>query len=462
MDKRQFLKTSGALITNGVFTRLASANSDDASSGGSGPTGDSANPARTNWAGNYTYRAERLDTPKTVEELQELVKRGRRLKALGARHSFNDIADSPGDQISLKSFDQMSVDAKSRTATVGAAVTYGQLAPYLDGQGFALHNMASLPHISVIGACATGTHGSGNKNGNLSTEVSALEMVTSGGELVTLSRERDGDRFAGVVVALGGLGVVTKVTLDLLPTFQMRQAVYENLSFGQLENHLDEIFSSGYSVSLFTDWQNRRATQVWIKSRVEPGAAGDLAPEFFGARLATRNLHPLAGHSAENCTEQMGVPGPWYERLPHFRMNFTPSSGAELQSEYFVPRERGYEAILAVEQLRDQVTPHLLITELRTIDADRLWMSPCYERPSMTVHFTWKPEWPEVRKLLPLIEEKLASFGARPHWAKLFTLPPAALKQRHPRLPDFQSLLAQYDPRGKFRNEFLNTNVYAG
>ncbi len=244
------------------------------------------------------------------------------------------------------------------------------------------------------------------------------------------------------------------------PAFQMTQMVYENLSFSQLEHHLDDIFASGYSVSIFTDWQNHRATQVWIKRRTDQASPTDLHADFYGARPATRNLHPLAGHSAENCTEQMGVPGPWYERLPHFRMNFTPSSGAELQSEYFVPRDKGYAAILAVEQLRDQITPHLFISEFRTIAADDLWISPCYQRPSMALHFTWKPEWPAVKTILPLIEEKLAPFGARPHWAKLFTIPPAQLKSRYAKMSDYQELLAQFDPKGKFRNEFINTNIY--
>ena len=242
----------------------------------------------------------------------------------------------------------------------------------------------------------------------------------------------------------------------------MRQVVYENLSFDQLEKHLDEIFASGYSVSLFTDWQNHQATQVWIKSRVEPGGSSAIKPEFFGAKVATRNLHPLAGHSAENCTEQMGIPGPWYERLPHFRMNFTPSSGDELQSEYFVPRDRGYQAILAVEKLRDHITPHLFITELRTIAADDLWMSPCYKRDSMTIHFTWKPEWPAVKAVLPMIEEELAPFDARPHWAKLFTMAPSRLQSCYAKLPDFRELLAHYDPTGKFRNAYLNRNIYGG
>lgn len=446
MDKREFLKTSGTFITGALLSRFSA--------------GEQQAAHRTNWAGNYEYHTDHLYQPKTVEEVQQVVKSCSKLKALGTCHSFNGIADSTENQISLKQLDQMALDAKSSTVTVGAGVKYGQLAPYLDGQGYALHNLASLPHISVAGACATATHGSGNKNGNLATAVSAMEIVTADGNVVTLSKARDGERFQGAVVGLGGLGVVTKVTLNVQPTFQMAQMVYENLSMDHLEHHLDDIFASGYSVSLFTDWQNHRATEVWIKRRLESGASSAWSPEFYGAKQATKKLHPIEGHSAESCTEQMGVPGPWYERMPHFRMNFTPSSGAELQSEYFVPRDKGYEAIRAVEELRDHITPHLLITELRTIDADDLWMSPCYKQPSMTIHFTWKPEWPAVKTVLPMIEEKLAPFHAKPHWAKLFTMPPSRLKPLYEKMPDYQALLKHYDPQGKFRNEFLDANIF--
>ena len=445
MDKREFLKTSGALLASTLFPKLTPAQA----------TGET----RINWAGNYTYSTKNLDVAKTVEDVRQNVRSQSHLKALGARHSFNGIADSTVEQISLKPFDQIELDAEAKTVTVGAGVTYGQLAPYIDSRGFAVHNLASLPHISVVGACATATHGSGSKNGNLSTAVRAMEIVTANGDVVTFSRERLGNKFPGTVVGLGALGVITRITLDVRPTpFQIAQTVYEDLPFTQLETHLDDIFASGYSVSIFTDWQKHRATQVWVKRRVNPGRLRD--PYFYGAKPATQNLHPLAGHSAENCTEQMGIPGPWYERLPHFKMNFTPSSGAELQSEYFVPRDKGYAAILAVEELRDQITPHLFITELRTVAADDLWISPCYQRPSMTIHFTWKPEWPEVKKVLPLIEEKLAPFGGRPHWAKLFTMQPASLRAQYAKMRDYQALLAQYDPTGKFRNEFINTNIY--
>ncbi|MBV8549913.1 MAG: FAD-binding protein [Acidobacteriaceae bacterium] len=446
MNKREFLKTSGVLMTAGMLSRL---DADEQQSG-----------TRSNWAGNYQYHAERLDVPQTVDDVQKIVRSRGKLKALGTRHSFNSIADTGGDQISLRNLNQMTLDAKSRTVTVGAGVTYGQLGPYLDAQGYALHNLASLPHISVAGARSTATHGSGVKNGNLSTAVSAMKIVTADGELVALSREKDGERFQGTVVDLGGLGVVTELTLDVQPRYDLRQVVYQDLSIAQLEHHLDEIFSGGYSVSLFTDWQNHRISEVWIKSRVDHDGSSALNPEFFGAKLATKKLHPIAGQSAENCTEQMGIPGPWYERLPHFRMNFTPSAGHELQTEYFVPRDKGYEAILAVEKLREQVTPHLFISELRTIAADSLWMSPCYKRPSMAIHFTWKPEWPAVKNVLPMIEEQLAPFDAKPHWAKVFTMPSSRLQSLYEKLPDYRELLKQYDPRGKFRNDYLSTNIF--
>jgi xylitol oxidase len=415
-----------------------------------------------NWAGNIEYSTDRLQVSNSLEQVQDYVKTRSKLKVLGTRHCFNDIADSKDGFLSLKPMDKViSVDPAKRTVTVDAGITYGQLCPYLDSQGFALHNLASLPHISVAGACSTATHGSGQKNGNLATAVSGLEIVTAEGKIVNLSRERDAETFNGAVVGLGALGVITKITLDIQPSFMMRQYVYEDLPLSELKNHFGAIEASGYSVSLFTDWQNQRINEIWIKSRIEKGRAFQATPEFFGAKLATRNLHPIAALSAENCTEQMGVPGPWYERLSHFRMGFTPSAGKELQSEYFVPRDRAVEAILAVERLRDQVSPALLITEIRTIAADKLWMSPCYEQDCVTIHFTWKPDWPTVSKLLPVIERELAPFNPRPHWAKLFTLSPADLRRSYRKMSDFVELSNRYDPQGKFRNDYLNRNIFS-
>jgi xylitol oxidase len=416
----------------------------------------------TNWAGNFEYSTENLYPAGSLEQVQEFVKKQSRLKVLGTRHCFNKIADSKDQLLSLKAMDKVvALDPDARTVTVQAGMSYGQLSPYLDSKGYALHNLASLPHISIAGACTTATHGSGEKNGNLSTAVSALEFVTAAGEVVTLSSRRDSETFRGAVVGLGALGVITKVTLDIQPTYQMRQYVYQDLPMAELRDHFDAIESSAYSVSLFTDWQKQRFNEVWLKSRVQPGQEFDAPAEFYGAKRATRNLHPIVELSAENCTEQMGVPGPWYERLPHFRMGFTPSAGKELQAEYFVPRQHAMEAIMAVERLRDQVGPHLMITEIRTIAADNLWMSPCYQQPCVTIHFTWKPEWPAVSQLLPVIEKELAPFQARPHWGKLFTIAPSQLHSRYEKLQEFIQLSRKYDPQGKFRNDFLNANIFS-
>jgi len=447
MDKRTFLKAASALTVGPAFSPLLAWASGD---------------KLKNWAGNVEYSTENLYAATGPELVKGFVKNRAKLKVLGSRHCFNKIADSHDYFLSLKSMDDViSLDPDARTVTVAAGITYGKLCPYLHGQGFALHNLASLPHISVAGACSTATHGSGEKNGTLSTAVSALEFVTASGDVVNLSREKDGGTFLGAVVGLGALGVITKVTLDLQPTFLMRQYVYENLPLRQMQEHFDAIESSAYSVSLFTDWQKQRINEVWLKSRVQSEPEFGPEPEFFGAKLATRNLHPIAELSAENCTEQMGVPGPWYERLPHFRMGFTPSAGKELQTEYFVPRQHAVEAILAVERLRDQVSPHLMISEIRAIAADQLWMSPCCQQPCVTIHFTWKPDWPAVSALLPVVEKELAPFNARPHWGKLFSIAPARLKSLYEKLPDFIQLAKRLDPHGKFRNDFLNTNIFS-
>ena len=416
-----------------------------------------------NWAGNQEFSARNVHVPETVEQVQDLVKSSDHLRVLGSRHSFNDIADSTDDLISLeKQGREIVIDREHNIAKVGADITYGHLAQFLFSEGYALHNMASLPHISVAGACATATHGSGDKNGNLATAVCGWEFVTAAGELKVLTRDQHGEQFYGGVVSLGGLGVVTRVMLELSPTFDVAQSIYENLPATSLGNHFEEIMSSAYSVSLFTDWQHDTINQVWVKRRVDTADFSEPEPELFGATLARRDLHPIAELSAENCTKQRGVAGPWHERLPHFRMEFTPSSGAELQTEYFVPRRHATAALLGVGSLRQQLAPLLQISEIRSVAGDNLWMSPCYQQDCIAIHFTWKQNWPEVSKLLSHIEEQLAPFDARPHWGKLFTMEPERLRSLYAKLPDFQELLGQYDPAGKFRNNFLNTYIFGG
>lgn len=414
-----------------------------------------------NWAGNLTYSAAHIHRPTTVAEVQAIVRSSKALRALGSRHSFNTIADTAGDLVSLERLNRViALDRERSTVTIEAGIKYGHLGTYLHGEGLALHNLASLPHISVAGACATATHGSGDRNGNLATAVTAIEFVAGNGELVSLARERDGEAFLGAIVSLGALGIVTSMTLAIEPTFTVQQEAYVDLPMVQLEANFDAIEAHAYSVSLFTDWQRDVVNEVWLKRRLPDGVPQPVAASFFGAGRAARELHPIAALSAENCTAQQGIPGPWHERLPHFRMEFTPSSGEELQTEYFVPRQHALAAMRAVAALREQLAPVLMISEVRTIAADALWLSPCYQQDCVAFHFTWHPNVAAVQALLPTLEAQLAPFAPRPHWGKIFTMPTAQVQALYPRLGDFRALAQQYDPQGKFRNAFIDTYVF--
>lgn len=427
------------------------------------PAREPATGRLTNWAGNYTYRAARVHRPDSADAVRELVAGARRVKALGTRHSFNAAADTEGDLVSLERLDRvLALDRARGAVTVEGGITYGALSRQLAGAGYALHNLASLPHISVAGACATGTHGSGDRNANLASAVSALDLVTASGDLLTLTRDRDGERFRGAVVGLGALGVVTRMTLDVRPTFDVVQHVYEDVPLAGLLDHLDDVLAAAYSVSVFTRWRGPRVDQVWLKHVHAPGAPAPPPRGLLGAAPAADHRHPIAGLSAAHCTEQLGVPGPWHDRLPHFRMNFTPSSGAELQSDYLVPREHARAAVRAVDAMRGQAGPLVQVSELRTVAADDLWMSPCYRRDCLSLHFTWVPDWPAVGALLPALEAQLAPFDARPHWGKLFAASPERLERLYPRMADFRDLLRDVDPAGKFRNAFLDRHVFGG
>ncbi|GIG90266.1 D-arabinono-1,4-lactone oxidase [Plantactinospora endophytica] len=410
-----------------------------------------------NWAGNVEFRARKLHRPESVAELRALVAGSDRIRALGTGHSFNRIADTTGDLVSLAGLPPvLELDRAANTVTVSAALRYGDVVGELHQAGFALHNLGSLPHISVVGACATSTHGSGLGNGSLATAVAALELVTADGDLVTLRRDADGDDFLGAVVGLGALGVVTRITLDLVPAFEIAQYVYDDLPRDQLHAHAPEILGAGYSVSLFTDWTGPRINQVWLKRRVDAADGGAAEPHWFGATLAAEPRHPVPGMSAVHCTDQLGVPGPWHARLPHFKLEFTPSSGEELQSEYFVAREDLVGALTALDGIAERIAPVLQVSEIRTVAADELWLSPSYRRDSVGLHFTWVKETEAVLPVLAAIEERLAPFAPRPHWGKLFGVPPEQLRERYDRYADFAKLVRRYDPSGKFRNELLD------
>ncbi|MFY1698847.1 FAD-binding protein [Solwaraspora sp. WMMA2101] len=410
--------------------------------------------AVTNWAGNVTFAARQIHRPGSVEELRRIVAGADRLRVLGTGHSFNRLADTDGDLVSLANLPtEVTIDAASSTVTAGGGIRYGELAAHLHAHGYALHNLASLPHISVAGACATATHGSGQHNGNLATAVRALDLVTADGDLVRLDHTHPD--FAGAVVSLGGLGVVTSVTLAIQPTFDVAQYVYEGLTRDALVAHWPQIAASGWSVSLFTDWSSTDVDQVWVKRRTDADAA-PVDADGWGLTAADGPRHPVPGMPAENCTSQLGVAGPWHNRLPHFRLDFTPSSGAELQSEWLVPADDVVAAFDAVAGLRERIAPVLQTCEIRTVAADELWLSMNYRRGAVAIHFTWVADTTAVLPVVTAIEQALAPYAPRPHWGKLFTVDADVLAGRYERWSDFADLLVRYDPAGVFHNDFLD------
>ena len=411
----------------------------------------------TNWAGSYAYRAGRVHRPASVEQLREIVAAAPEISVIGSRHAFNGI----GDSAELVTLDDLPadivIDRTAMTVSCPAAVRYGAVAEALEMEGLALRNLASLPHISIGGAVATATHGSGDANGNLATAVAALDLVTSTGELVTYAR---GDEdFDGVVVSLGALGAVTRVTLDAEPTYEVRQRVFEDLTWEALFEHFDDIAASGYSVSVITRLEDGTAGNVWVRSRAT-GEPEQLREELFGARPATEERHPILGNDPVHCTPQLGRPGLWSARLPTFRMGFTPSNGEEIQSEFLIPRANAVTAIEAVRSLAESIRPVLQVCEIRTIAADRLWLSPQYEVDTIGIHFTWKRDQQAVERVLAELEAALEPYGARPHWGKLFLAEADRIAALYERLADFARLAERLDPRSAFRNDWLERRVF--
>ncbi len=420
----------------------------------------SALPA-TNWAGNVRFRAARQHLPETVGELRHIIATRDHVRILGTGHSFSPLADTPADQVSVAGLPRhLTIAADRRSVTVSAGMRHGEIATRLHEAGLALHNLASLPHISVAGAVATGTHGSGIGNGNLATAVIDIEMVTADGDLAWLSRAHDAERFPGAVVALGCLGAVTSLTLEVEPTYDVRQTVYESLPFGRIDRDLDEILAAGYSVSLFTTWRESSIDRVWIKRRVDQPAP-ELPATWMDAHRSAREWHPIAQLDPAACTAQMDVPGPWHERLPHFRLEYTPSSGSELQTEYLLPRRRAADALRAVETIRQHLTPVLQISEIRTVAADDLWLSPSYARDSLALHFTWVDDVDAVAPVVARLETVLEPFAPRPHWAKISSVPADVVASRYPRMADFQGLRHALDPHGVFSHPMIEALDFA-
>jgi xylitol oxidase len=410
-----------------------------------------------NWAGNVHYEASSIHYAHSLEEVREIVNSHPHVRALGSRHSFSALANTRGVLVSLRDVPhRVQINPEDRTATVSAGMTYGEVARDLNRDGWALHNMASLPHITVAGACATATHGSGTQNQCLSASIRAMEVVSPGGALIFLTPDSDDERFTATQAGLGGMGIVTSLTLEIEPSYLIAQQVYLELPFDQFFREGDDILASAYSVSLFSDFRHATFNQAWRKARTTNEEPIEWPEWWFGARRCEVDVHPVPGASAAAATPQRGEPGPWHERLSHFRLSHVPSHGQELQSEYLIDRTHAAAALRSLLEISEDISSVLLVSEVRAVARDAIWMSPAYERDAVAFHFTWRPEPELVAPVLSKIEQRLRDFDARPHWGKIHRFSSAQLVRAYPRLESFQAERRRFDPSGVFSNQFLD------
>jgi alditol oxidase len=412
----------------------------------------------TNWAGNVQYGASRVLYPVSLEELQSIIATSESARPLGSRHSFSAIADSEGILVSLARLSQrVDVNVEAKTASVAAGMTCGEVAIELHRQGWALHNLASLGHITIAGACATATHGSGDQNQCLAAALRAMTVVGPSGELSEMRPDIDGDQFSASQAGLGGVGIVASATLAVEPTYNVAQRVYRDLPFATFTTNYEEILASAYSVSLFTDYRAESFTQVWRKQRVSSDTQLEWPDSWFGTVAVDYPVHPVPGMSPDATTRQGGVVGPWHERLPHFRLDHTPSSGEEIQSEYLVARDHAPSVLEALAAVAPSIAPVLLISEVRSVAKDDVWLSPAYGRDAVAFHFTWRKDPVAVLDVLSVIERQIRPFDARPHWGKVHRFSPEQLLQAYPQLPAYQDQRRRFDPSGVFSNNFLDS-----
>ncbi len=404
-----------------------------------------------NWSKNVDFNDQAFLLPGSLVELQDLVRSHQKVRARGTAHCFNEIANTSSYAINLAKMPRViEVSPEKNSVKVSSGLTYGELAPALHNQGWALNNLASLPHISIAGSISTGTHGSGMKNQNLANQVLSLDMVTAEGDLRHV--DRTNPAFKAIVVGLGLGGIVYQYELKIEPTYEIQQVVYPEIPLDVLQRNFDQIMGAAYSVSYFTDWGSKQVGNLWCKFR-----KSEVIPVSVGGRAkADKKYHPIPPVDPVACTDQLGESGDWHQRLSHFKLEFTPSVGEEIQSEFFVDRKDAAAAIEAVSRLGEEITPLLWITELRTIASDDLWLSGAYQRDSLAIHFTWKKDlaiYPVIKK----VEAVLRPFNYRPHWGKVFTSDSKYLSTVYPKISEFKALVDALDPSKKFENIFTRS-----
>uniref|UniRef100_A0A915D0Y3 FAD-binding PCMH-type domain-containing protein n=1 Tax=Ditylenchus dipsaci TaxID=166011 RepID=A0A915D0Y3_9BILA len=418
-----------------------------------------------NWGGNFNFSTQDIKYPTTTAGVQQLVKECKgKIRPVGTRHSFSEIANTNDTLICLVHMNLiLSVDPSVPSVTVQAGITYTDLIPFLQSIGLAIPMMASLGEISIAGAINTAVHGSGAGIGNLATQVLGLQMVLADGSVVQYSKGQNDTELAAATVGLGALGIVTQVTLQAQPTYNLAINVFENMDMSVLDTQLYNITHSGYAINMWSTFGTPGVLdQVWITTKVDSNgvnAYGNVS-QLYGAPAATAQSSPIAALPPTYVVPQMGIVGPYYERLTDYDLGLSGQEGQQTQSEYYVDFDDFVPALKALQTLSAEINAVVYVALFRITEKDELWMSPQYKKTTMAIHFSWQPKLDQVMALLPKIEAALAPFNPIPHWGKLYTLKPEQYLPLLPKYPEWREQVELHDPTHKFRNKWLEENIF--
>lgn len=400
-----------------------------------------------NWGGNFNYSTQNIQYPRSVAEVQQIVKNAGKLRVVGSRHSFSKIADSECTMLSTIGLNKIiGINGSIPSVTVQGGLTYTDLLTSLNTAGFALPNLASLAEISVGGAASTNAHGTGVANQALANHIRSMEIVLANGSLLTIGP--NDPRLKGMAAGLGAFGVVTQLELKLVPAFNITTYTYVNMPVQNSYENFAALQNMGFGVLLVNMFTAPDAWNIAIVyARSDANNTAMLTSNLFGGTLVSQTTQP--SYLALLSIAQIGLSG---------------VDGNEIQTEYFVPISKAVEAIKAVTAVANStnIFPSLATAfVIRTIASDDLWMSEYYGNDTMVaIHFSWQNNVTAVEAVLPQLERAMIPYGARPHWGKMFTMEPEDFLPHYPKVNEFKKLAEQLDPKGKFRNEFLEENVW--
>jgi FAD-linked oxidoreductase len=417
-----------------------------------------------NWSRTVSWHPAQVAAPASLSGVATAVREARRrgdgLRVIGSGHSFTPLVTTAGTTLTLDRLRGLvDADPAARRATLRAGTKLHDVGPLLDRHGIAMENLGDVDRQALAGALLTGTHGTGERFGILATQIAGMRLVTGRGEVLEIA-EDDEDLLAAARVSLGLLGVVTDVTLRTVPRFRLRY-VAERRRLDDVLDDLDDTVARHRHFEFFwlphsehvqakaQDVTELPPTSAWrqhlnevLRENVALLSVSEVARTFPGlAPVIGRLSGRLVGH-----VEGVDACHRVFANRRWFRFN---------EMEYNLPRAALPGVLAELRSLieRQRLRVHLPV-EVRFASGDDIWLSPAFQRDSAYVAVHTYEDQP-FRRYFLAAEEIFAAHGGRPHWAKVHSLSPEALRARYPRWEDFLRIRAELDPDGVFLNPYL-------